>query len=120
MSAYRLDLLYKWSSGRGLIVTPKGKLKWEENYAADREIAEDENYLLINLVYRIDEKGKVSNTGYSISTNFKSKEMMDELKKILKSCWIDYPETPDSLNYRIVALLSIFTGIKEWKFSEAS
>ena len=78
--AYRLDLLYKWRSGEGLILTPRGKLKWEESYAADTgRISEGENYLLINLVYSMDEKGNIVNTGYSLNTNFKNKDMMSEL-----------------------------------------
>ncbi|MEM2604780.1 MAG: hypothetical protein QW353_07785 [Candidatus Korarchaeum sp.] len=120
LKAYRLDLLYKWSSGRGFILTPRGKIRWRENYTADVKVSEGENYLLVTLVYSIDDKGRVVNTGYSLSSNFRSSEMMDELKKLLKESWVDYADSPDSLNYRIAGVLSIFTKIAEWRFSEGS
>lgn len=121
MKAYRLDLLYKWSSGRGFILTPKSKIKWEESYITDlKSVSEGENYLLVTLFYSVDSKGRVSDRGYLLTSNFKSDEISDELRKMLKTSWIDYADSPDSLNYRIAAILSIFTKIKEWAFSEKS
>ena len=121
MKSYRLDLLYKWSSGKGFIVTPRSKIKWEENYAGDmKKVQENESYLLVNLFYNIDEEGNVTNMGFSINTNSSDKEMLEEIKKVIKTSWIEYPDSPDSLNYRIAGTLSAFTGIKEWKFLEGS
>ncbi len=121
MGAYRLDLLYSWSSRGGLILTPRSKLRWEESYVADvKSVPEGESYLLVTLVYSIDDRGMVVNTGYTLSSNIRSSEMMDELKKLLKSSWIDYADSPDSLNYRIVGILSTFTKIREWRFLERS
>ncbi|MEM2218972.1 MAG: hypothetical protein QXH90_06775 [Candidatus Korarchaeum sp.] len=122
MIPYRLDLLYKWSSGRGFILTPRGKIRWRENYTADVKVSEGENYLLVTLVYSIDDKGRVVNTGYSLSSNFRSSEMMDELKKLLKESWVDYadsPESPAGLNFRIMGILKHFAGLTELRFSEA-
>ncbi|MCS7103246.1 MAG: hypothetical protein NZ992_05145 [Candidatus Korarchaeum sp.] len=121
LRAYKLDLLYKWSSGLGFILTPKSKIKWEENYLADlKSVPEGENYLLVTLVYSVDERGRVVDTGYSLASNVRISEVMDELKGLLKTSWVDYPDPPDSLNYRIAGILSIFTKIKEWRFSEGS
>jgi hypothetical protein len=121
LKSYRLDLLYKWSSGKGFIVTPRNKIKWEENYAGDmKKVQENESYLLVNLFYNVDERGRVVNTGFSINTNSSDKEMIEEIKRVIKTCWIEYPDSPESLNYRIAGILSTFTGIKEWKFLEGS
>ena len=121
MKAYRLDLLYKWSSGKGFIVTPRSKIKWEEDYRGDMsKVQGDESYLLVNLFYNIDERGNVTNMGFSINTNSSDKAMLEEIKRVIKTCWIEYPDTPESLNYRIAGVLSTFTGIKEWKFLEGS
>jgi len=119
LGTYRLDLLYKWSSGRGFIVTPRSKIKWGENYIGDmNKVQENESYLLVNLLYNMDERGKVTNTGFSINTNSRDREMLEEVKKVIKTCWIEYPDTPESLNFRIASVLSGFTGINEWKFLE--
>lgn len=118
MRAYRLDLLYAWSPGRGIILTPRSRIRWEENHSADpKEVPEGHDYLLISLVYGVDERGSVVNTGYSISSSIRG-GILEELRRLLKTSWIEYADSPDSLNYRIVGLLSGFTGIREWRFKE--
>jgi hypothetical protein len=119
MTLRRLDLLYVWERDSGVMLTPRSKLKFGEQFQADiRGIPEGKDYLLVSLFYEIDESGRISNRSFSINTSLTKGPFIDELKGLLDNYWLYPMESLPGLNYRIMGLLSFHIGIKEWKFPD--
>lgn len=113
----RVDLLYYWERDRGYLLTPRRKLRLGENYQADLgRIPEGAKYLLISLFYELNRGGSLREALYSIKTNLTSGPLLTELRKLLENFWLHQMETLPGLNYRIMGLLSVHEGIKEWSF----
>ncbi len=95
----RLDLLYVWERDPGVLLTPRSKLKFGEQFHANiREIPEGKNYLLVSLFYEIDKSGRISNRSFSINTNLAKGPLIDELRKLLDNYWLYPMESLPGLN----------------------